>query len=102
MNRELAGCLTYVFLRCNNAQARDNHPDRRADDPEAHAKFQIIGQAYQVRLLECNNLYCGRTRITCLIRTITLHLFKRSFGSICSVFVCSLPQCRLWFVVHGS
>lgn len=29
-------------------KARQNHPDRNADDPEAHSKFQKIGQAYQV------------------------------------------------------
>ncbi|KAJ1418486.1 X-domain of DnaJ-containing-domain-containing protein [Ochromonadaceae sp. CCMP2298] len=29
-------------------KARDSHPDRHPDDPEAHSKFQIIGQAYQV------------------------------------------------------
>lgn len=29
-------------------KARQNHPDRNADDPEAHSKFQKIGHAYQV------------------------------------------------------
>lgn len=30
-------------------KARDNHPDRHPNDPEAHEKFQVIGHAYQVR-----------------------------------------------------
>ena len=29
-------------------KAKQNHPDRHPDDPEAHAKFQKIGAAYQV------------------------------------------------------
>lgn len=29
-------------------KARQNHPDRNTDDPEAHSKFQKIGHAYQV------------------------------------------------------
>jgi hypothetical protein len=29
-------------------QARDHHPDRHRDDPEASAKFQKIGEAYQI------------------------------------------------------
>lgn len=29
-------------------KAKQNHPDRNADDPEAHSKFQKIGHAYQV------------------------------------------------------
>jgi len=29
-------------------KAKQNHPDRHSDDPEAHSKFQKIGQAYQV------------------------------------------------------
>jgi hypothetical protein len=29
-------------------RARQFHPDRHPDDPEAHGKFQKIGQAYQV------------------------------------------------------
>lgn len=29
-------------------KAKQNHPDRHPNDPEAHAKFQAIGQAYQV------------------------------------------------------
>eukprot|EP00607_Mallomonas_marina_P008810 CAMPEP_0182417468 /NCGR_PEP_ID=MMETSP1167-20130531/1956_1 /TAXON_ID=2988 /ORGANISM="Mallomonas Sp, Strain CCMP3275" /LENGTH=619 /DNA_ID=CAMNT_0024591077 /DNA_START=366 /DNA_END=2225 /DNA_ORIENTATION=+ len=29
-------------------KARQNHPDRHRDDPEAHAKFQKIGEAYQI------------------------------------------------------
>jgi hypothetical protein len=29
-------------------KAKQSHPDRNADDPDAHSKFQKIGQAYQV------------------------------------------------------
>jgi DnaJ-domain-containing protein 1 len=29
-------------------KAKQNHPDRHPNDPEAHAKFQAIGHAYQV------------------------------------------------------
>lgn len=29
-------------------KAKQNHPDRHTDDPEANSKFQKIGQAYQV------------------------------------------------------
>lgn len=29
-------------------RAKENHPDRHRDDPEAHHKFQKIGEAYQV------------------------------------------------------
>jgi hypothetical protein len=32
-------------------KARENHPDRNANDPEAHKKFQKIGEAYQGLLL---------------------------------------------------
>lgn len=29
-------------------KAKSSHPDRHRDDPEAHQKFQKIGEAYQV------------------------------------------------------
>lgn len=29
-------------------KAKQNHPDRHRDDPEAHSKFQKIGEAYQI------------------------------------------------------
>ena len=29
-------------------KARQNHPDRHRDDPDAHTKFQKIGEAYQI------------------------------------------------------
>eukprot|EP01038_Epipyxis_sp_PR26KG_P011423 gene11423-15307_t len=29
-------------------KARENHPDRNRDDPQANAKFQKVGQAYQI------------------------------------------------------
>ena len=30
-------------------KARESHPDRNLNDPESHARFQRIGEAYQVR-----------------------------------------------------
>lgn len=59
-NRKVADTEFYDLLGVNpNAtsgeikkayylKARQNHPDRHPDDPEAHSKFQAIGHAYQV------------------------------------------------------
>jgi len=40
--------LTYPTSPPHLKQAKESHPDRHPDDPQAQAKFQKIGEAYQV------------------------------------------------------
>mmetsp|Transcript_22556 Transcript_22556/g.45386 ORF Transcript_22556/g.45386 Transcript_22556/m.45386 type:complete len:612 (+) Transcript_22556:55-1890(+) len=65
-------------------KARDNHPDRHQDDPEAHAKFQAIGQAYQVlsdESLRANYDASGKESVDAAPKVDPSTLFAMIFGS---------------------
>jgi hypothetical protein len=70
-------CVSYV-------QARDNHPDRHPDDAEAHAKFQVIGHAYQVlsdEKLRANYDVSGKDAVESSPKVDPATLFAMIFGS---------------------
>ena len=38
-----------IILSAYYLKAKQSHPDRNRDDPDANTKFQKVGEAYQVR-----------------------------------------------------
>ena len=65
-------------------KAKQNHPDRHPDDPEAHAKFQKIGQAYQVlsdEQLRANYDAGGQSGVEGAPKVDSATLFAMIFGS---------------------
>lgn len=65
-------------------KAKQNHPDRHPDDPEAHTKFQKIGQAYQVlsdETLRANYDAGGQSGVEGAPKVDSATLFAMIFGS---------------------
>ena len=55
-------------------KARLSHPDRNPGDPEAHTKFQKIGEAYQILSDDrLRSAYDSRGTICLLLLTLMLH-----------------------------
>jgi hypothetical protein len=81
------GFRSFVFcvvLCISCVQARDNHPDRHPDDAEAHAKFQVIGHAYQVlsdEKLRANYDVSGKDAVESSPKVDPATLFAMIFGS---------------------
>ena len=65
-------------------KAKQNHPDRHRDDPEAHQKFQKIGEAYQVlsdEQLRANYDNRGKDGIEGAPKMDSAAMFAMIFGS---------------------
>ena len=65
-------------------KAKQNHPDRHPDDPDAHAKFQKIGEAYQVlsdEKLRANYDAGGKDGVEGIPKVDSGALFAMIFGS---------------------
>ena len=65
-------------------KAKQSHPDRHPDDPDAHAKFQKIGEAYQVlsdEKLRANYDAGGKDGIEGIPKVDSGALFAMIFGS---------------------
>ena len=65
-------------------KARQSHPDRHPDDPEAHSKFQKIGEAYQILSdpkLRANYDAAGRDGVEGVPKLDSATLFAMIFGS---------------------
>ena len=65
-------------------KAKQNHPDRHPDDPKAHEKFQLIGEAYQVLsddTLRANYDANGKDGVEGAAKVDSSTLFAMIFGS---------------------
>jgi curved DNA-binding protein CbpA len=65
-------------------KARQNHPDRHPDDPDAHQKFQKIGEAYQVlsdEQLRANYDNHGKDGVEGAPKMDSAAMFAMIFGS---------------------
>ena len=65
-------------------KAKQSHPDRHPDDPDAHAKFQKIGEAYQVlsdEKLRANYDAGGKDGVEGVPKVDSGALFAMIFGS---------------------
>eukprot|EP01038_Epipyxis_sp_PR26KG_P010779 gene10779-14474_t len=65
-------------------KAKQSHPDRHPNDPEAHAKFQKIGQAYQIlsdEQLRANYDAGGKDGVDGAPKVDSSTLFAMIFGS---------------------
>jgi len=65
-------------------QARDHHPDRHRDDPEANTKFQKIGEAYQIlsdEKLRANYDAAGREGVGDAPKMDSAAMFAMIFGN---------------------
>lgn len=65
-------------------KAKQNHPDRHPNDPQAHEKFQRIGQAYQIlsdETLRANYDAGGKDGVEDAPKVDSATLFAMIFGS---------------------
>lgn len=74
----------YVTITFLLLQAKQNHPDKHRDDPDAHTKFTKIGEAYQVlsdEQLRFNYDERGKEGIEGAPKIDSASLFAMIFGS---------------------